>query len=99
MMLWKVQSARNQLADALLRAAGRDGCNDVEKLETAAIRSMAQLLQVTTALKPKAVVIDLLPSCLCRDGRTGRSIKEPPEFSGGCQAPGRCKRSVRWPLV
>jgi hypothetical protein len=37
----ELQGARNQLADALLRAADRDGCADAEKLKTAAIRSMA----------------------------------------------------------
>ena len=37
----EVQSARNKLADALLRAADRQGCTDVEILKTAALRSMA----------------------------------------------------------
>ena len=37
----EVQSARNKLADALLRAADQQGCSDVEMLKTAALRSMA----------------------------------------------------------
>jgi hypothetical protein len=37
----EVQSARNKLADALLRAADQQGCTDVEILKTAALRSMA----------------------------------------------------------
>ena len=37
----EVQSARNKLADALLRAADQQGCTDAEILKTAALRSMA----------------------------------------------------------
>ena len=36
-----VQSARNRLAEALLRAADQDGCSDLERLKTAALRAMA----------------------------------------------------------
>ena len=35
-----VQSARNRLADALLRAADQQGCRDLERLKTAALRAM-----------------------------------------------------------
>lgn len=37
----EVQSARNRLADALLRAADQEGCVDVEALKKAALRTMA----------------------------------------------------------
>ena len=36
-----VQSARNELANALLTAAGQVGCDDAERLRTAALRTMA----------------------------------------------------------
>jgi hypothetical protein len=36
-----VQSARNRLADALLRAADQEGCRDLDRLKTAALRAMA----------------------------------------------------------
>jgi len=36
-----VQDARNKLADALLRAADRDGANDVEGMRRAALTMMA----------------------------------------------------------
>jgi hypothetical protein len=35
-----VQSARNRLADALLRAADQEGCRDLERLKAAALRAM-----------------------------------------------------------
>jgi hypothetical protein len=35
-----VRSARNRLADALLRAADQEGCRDLERLKTAALRAM-----------------------------------------------------------
>ena len=36
-----VQSARHRLADALLRAADQEGCRDLDRLKTAALRAMA----------------------------------------------------------
>jgi len=36
-----LQTARNKLADALLRAADQEGCRDAERLKTMALRALA----------------------------------------------------------